>query len=262
MKQNLHTHTTWCDGKNSVEEMTVAAIEKGFDVLGFSSHAMFPIEEPGNLFPAKAQDYVCEVRRVGEKYADRIKVLCAVEADFIPGLTAPEKSRYSHLGLDYLIGSIHYVAPKGGAKTLADCACVDNTPEILVDDIKRVFGGDVKGYICAYFEQERRMALDFDFDIIGHPDLIRKFNGRLAYFDEKSDWYRAELVKTADAFAQSGKTVEINTGAISRGWMDDAYPSSEFISLLRERGVKLVLNSDAHAAPMLDYAFERFAHIC
>ena len=53
--------------------------------------------------------------------------------------------------------------------------------------------------------------------------------------------------------------VEVNTGAISRGWLDDAYPSAEFRAMLRERGVKFVLNSDSHAADTLDCAFDRFA---
>ena len=36
MKQNLHTHSIFCDGKDTIEEMTLEAISKGFDILGFS----------------------------------------------------------------------------------------------------------------------------------------------------------------------------------------------------------------------------------
>ena len=39
MKQNLHTHTTYCDGKNTVSEMIRSALHKDFDVLGFSGHS-------------------------------------------------------------------------------------------------------------------------------------------------------------------------------------------------------------------------------
>ena len=38
IRQNLHTHCTYCDGKNTLEEMVLAAIDKGFSSLGFSSH--------------------------------------------------------------------------------------------------------------------------------------------------------------------------------------------------------------------------------
>ena len=38
-KTNFHTHTVWCDGRDDVETMVVAAIAGGFDTLGFSSHS-------------------------------------------------------------------------------------------------------------------------------------------------------------------------------------------------------------------------------
>ena len=38
-RQNLHTHTTFCDGKDTPEELIEAAIAKGFDSIGFSGHS-------------------------------------------------------------------------------------------------------------------------------------------------------------------------------------------------------------------------------
>lgn len=35
---NAHTHSTWCDGKDSLEDMAQAAIELGFTDLGFTCH--------------------------------------------------------------------------------------------------------------------------------------------------------------------------------------------------------------------------------
>ena len=67
-----------------------------------------------------------------------------------------------------------------------------------------------------------------------------------------------EVEATAEAIAASGKVVEVNTGAISRGWLDDAYPSASFRDLLRVKGVKFLLSSDAHAADAIDCAFDRF----
>ena len=39
MNFNLHTHSTFCDGAGTPEQMVVVAIEKGFAALGFSSHS-------------------------------------------------------------------------------------------------------------------------------------------------------------------------------------------------------------------------------
>ncbi len=40
MKQNLHTHCRFCDGKDTIEDLVRTAIDKGFDSLGFSSHGL------------------------------------------------------------------------------------------------------------------------------------------------------------------------------------------------------------------------------
>ena len=245
-------HCTWCDGKNTPEEMVSSALEKGFDAIGFSSHALLPASDPWTLQPDTVDAYVADIRALAEKYKDRISILCGIEADFITGKSRPDRSVYARLGLDYLIGSIHEVV-SGGVRVP-----VDHKPELLADGIARPFGGDAQAFIRAYFAAQREMAATCDFAIIGHPDLVRKFNGTLRYFDESADWYREELRLTADAFAASGKLVEVNTGGISRGWIDDAYPSPFFRQLLRERGVRFILSSDAHAASAIDCAFDRF----
>ena len=127
-----------------------------------------------------------------------------------------------------------------------------------------LFGGPLgavlgAALVRAYFSAAREMLAAGRFDVVGHPDLVRKFNARHPFFDEGAAWYRDELERTADAIAACGKPVEVNTGAIARGWLDDAYPSPAFRRLLRERGVRFVLSSDAHSAEALDCAFDRFA---
>lgn len=42
--KNFHTHTTYCDGKNTAEEMILAAINQGFTALGFSGHSHTSID--------------------------------------------------------------------------------------------------------------------------------------------------------------------------------------------------------------------------
>lgn len=256
-KANFHTHSTWCDGKATPEEMVLGALARGFSVLGFSSHAMLPADPYDWTLTAKTLEaYGAEIRALARRYADRIRILCGVEADYVRGACKPDRADYAALGPDYVIGSVHFVVAPDGA-----WVAVDNTPEILEKDLADHFDGNAECFVRAYFEQQREMASACDFDVIGHPDLVRKFNGRLAYFDENASWYREELVRTAEAFAASGKLVEVNTGAISRGWMNDAYPSAAFRDELRSRGVRFLLSSDAHSVEGLDCAFDRFGDV-
>lgn len=254
MKSNFHTHTVWCDGSDTVEDVIRSAVDKGFDVIGFSSHSTYPADNACTVPVAKLPGYFAEVRELAARYSDRIKVLCGVEADYIPGLTDPDRSRYSGFAPDYIIGSVHYVIAPDGERVP-----VDHTPALLREGVRDHFNGDVQAFLHAYFAQERDMVSRFDFDIVGHPDLCRKFNVKHPYFDENSGWYLEELRLTAKAIAESGKFVEVNTGAISRGWMDDAYPSETFRGMLRALGVDFVLSSDSHSADTLDCAFDRFA---
>jgi histidinol-phosphatase (PHP family) len=236
--------------------MIETAIAKGFSTLGFSSHIMFPEEIDGiTLTPRNIDTYVQTIRELALKYKDRIEILCGIEADYIKGVTTPDRSRYSKWNFDYIIGSIHFLAV--GSERL----CIDHTPEILVNDINRLFDGSAKDFIKAYFDAEREMIANYQFDIIGHPDLPRKFNSNFEIFDETESWYLEELEKTAEVISTSGKIVEINTGAISRGWMKTPYPSTDFLKRLNDLRVPLIISSDAHASSGLDCAFDKFSHL-
>ena len=236
MKTNYHTHSTWCDGRDTPEAMALAAVERGFDVLGFSSHSDMLKD---------VDAYIADIRALALRFAPDLKVLCGVEAEYLPG--------FQRRDFDYVIGSVHYVTAPDGARV-----SVDDTPELLSQGIAAHFGGSAERFVRAYFATEREMIVGFDCDIVGHLDLVRKFNLKHPYFDEHAEWYLDELRLTADALAASGKLTELNTGAISRGWLEDAYPSAEFRAMLVERGVRFILSSDAHAAVVLDCAFDRY----
>ena len=238
MRTNYHTHTTFCDGRDTPAAMVEAAVAKGFGVLGFSSHSDMLAD------PAA---YRAEIRRLAERNKGRIDIRLGIEAELAkPWSRVPGE-------YDYAIGSCHFItAPDGGFFAF------DHSPKILADGIRDHFGGDAVAFVRAYFALVRS-TLGMDFDVVGHPDLVRKFNKKHPFFDESAGWYREEVEKTADAIAASGKIVEVNTGAISRGWLDDAYPAPEFRAMLRERGVRFILSSDAHSADALDCAFDRFA---
>ena len=267
-KCNFHTHSQFCDGKNTAEEMVLAAIEKGFDVLGFSSHCMHPLnpefykpfDSIWHLPAADINAYTAEIRRLKEKYADKIKIYLGFEADYFVsadiGSAIPAKAEYSDFSPDYLIGAVHFIITDKGFFT------VDHKPEVVKENLIRFFSrpdGEIDGRaaVCNYFAAEREMLRKGDFGIIAHCDLIKLRNGHLNFFSPEESWYKEEIKATAKEIARAGVIAEINTGAIGRGIMDDTYPSQYFLELLYELGVPVCINSDAHTTAMLDGAFDR-----
>ena len=92
IKTNYHTHSTFCDGKESAEDMARTAEQKGFAILGFSSHAMFPFSDSWHIHisPGGYEAYMGEIARLKEAYRGRMAILAGFEADYIPGLTKPD----------------------------------------------------------------------------------------------------------------------------------------------------------------------------
>ena len=266
-KINLHTHSKFSDGKNTAREHVLAAIEKGFTVLGFSEHSIHPldpafyydVDSNWHMVPQNFDAYVKEISALKEEFADRIKIQLGFEADYFDsekyGFAAPDKTAYAKFKPDFIIGSVHFINKAGGFFS------VDNKAEEVEKGLKS-FYSDAKGNIngkaavCDYFEAERQMLERGKFEIIGHPDLIRIRNGALNFFDENESWYKEQLKLTAKAIAAAGVIAEINTGAIARGLMNDVYPAAQFLEYLKEQGVPVCINADAHKCEFLDASFD------
>lgn len=270
VKANFHTHSQFCDGKNTAEEMVIAAIEKDFDVLGFSSHCFHPLDPEiyrpfdnvWHIPAANIKSYVQEIQRLKEKYTGQLKLFLGFEADYLElpeyGAAIPSKEVYAEFSPDYLIGAVHFVSTDKGFFT------VDHKAEVIKENLLKFYstpngGIDGKKAVCDYFTAERNMLAKGNFDIIAHPDLVRIRNGALNFFSEEDSWYKEEIKATAKAIAKAGVIAEINTGAIARGNMDDTYPSQQFLEMLYDNGVPVCINSDAHTTNGLDAAFDRAA---
>ena len=99
--KDLHVHTTYCDGKDTSEEMVKEAIEKGLTTLGFSVHSYMDFDLSYCIKKERIEDYRNEINSLKEKYKDKIEILCGVELDYFSVMDVSE--------FDYKIGSVHYV---------------------------------------------------------------------------------------------------------------------------------------------------------
>ncbi len=263
MKTNYHTHTTWCDGKDAPENMIQSALEKNFTVLGFSAHSMGSFSSEWHIKPQCHKEYIENIRTLADTYKSSIEILAGFEADYFPLLSTPSNELYARIKPDFIIGSVHFLFDE---KTMAavsrkktgipyTCFTADGPEEEVREGIRNVFRGNAKKAVQTYFSLQRDMIRECSFDIIGHIDVIRKRNSALHFFSENEAWYKRELAETAKTASKHNKIVEINTGGIARGILQDSYPSYEFLQILKTYDVPVCINSDAHSAKDLDCAF-------
>lgn len=239
---DFHTHTTYSDGANTAEEMIVAAAEAGLTAIGISDHSYTPFDESYCMKAGALDAYRAEISALKEKYRTKIDVLCGVEQDYYSG------SIKGINGVDYAVGSVHYI------KAGNDYIPVDEGSDVLLRGAERHFGGDVYAMIEEYYRTAGEVVSVTGASLIGHFDLIAKFNERAPIFDESHPRYIAAWRAAADALLRIGVPFEINTGAVSRGYRSKAYPSPEIRRYIAERGGRFILSSDSHSTEMLKAA--------
>lgn len=239
----VHTHSTLCDGKNTLAEMTAAAYAAGVRYFGASGHSHTPVpSDEGNVLPVDPAAYRAEVLRLRAEYAGRMEVLLGVEWD--------SRSDGERAGFDYWIGSVHELyAPETGRYY-----CVDWEPESLAACRDEVCGGDFLAVAEWYYRDAAATAQQKP-TILGHLDLITKLNRGGVFFDEDAPRYRAAALGALHAADPSKTLLEINTGAVQRGYRDAPYPAPFLLREWRAMGGRIILTSDAHSADALLFGY-------
>ncbi len=241
--EDFHVHTAYCDGRGTPGEMALAAWKKGLTALGFSGHSRTPFDESWCMTEENTRLYREEIGALKEEYWGRLPIWCGVEQDLY-GVPAE--------GYDYVIGSVHYL--RVGRDTYVP---VDESPEVLLRAAGEYFGGDMIALCEAYYEAVGTVAKETGCDIIGHFDLVTKFNEKEKLFDESDPRYIQAWKKAAGRLLAAGVPFEINTGAISRGYRTGPYPSDPILLWLREAGASFVLSGDSHSPEALCCDFDR-----
>ena len=239
VKSNFHTHTLFSDGKNSAEEMVLSAINKGFHTLGFSEHSASCVQDVFGMKPENAARYVAEINALKVKYANKINILCGIELDSFGAKCD---------GAEYVIGSEHYLEKNGNYYS------IDMSPDGFQNLLNAY--NSVYDMLVSYFESIPEMARNLKPDIIGHFDLIAKFNSGNKYFNEFSPEYLNLAEKALSETKRYCNLFEINTGAISRGYRSIPYPNPEILKLFKKHNVDVIVSSDTHAQDSIDCAFD------
>jgi len=242
-KQNLHTHTTYADGKDTPEELVLEAIKKGFGSIGFSEHSYLRYSSyPNQLTIDKMELYKKEIKDLRSKYREQIKIYCGLEYDFYSDLNVD--------GFDYLIGSVHYLDCNGKVATF------DRGLNETLDYVKENFGGSGISFAKKYFETVASLPQKHKFDIVGHFDIITKNNEQGGFIDVSTNEYLNSGFEAINSLKGKIPFFEVNTGAISRGYKTSPYPQMEFLREFKRCGFGALITSDCHDKSFIDCQFE------
>ncbi len=227
MKHNFHTHTTRC--KHAVgtdEEYVKAALETGFDMLGFSDHAPWAFATDYvshcRMLPTQWADYKQSVLALKEQYQGQIAIHLGLECEYYPKYIDQLK-RLRDDGCEYMILGNHFLYteeefPYTGSSCREDSGVME------------------------YAEQAVEGIRTGLYSYIAHPDLY------MMYRDELTP----VCMEAADMICQAAKEahmpIEYNLLGLqgelighSRG-----YPNQDFWQYVRKWDNDVIIGVDAH----------------
>lgn len=227
--------------RSRLEEYLRTAEKRGVAEIGITEHchrftAFWPMmrtvaEGPGHC-PDIREWLMASCKEELERYvaflvdaqAAGLPVKIGVEVDYVPGWEDFLREVLAPYPWDYLLGSVHYLGRWP----------IDYSPQVGWPE------QDVTAAYEAYFRTLIQAAQSGLFDILAHPDLIKKFGHRAP-----PEAIASLLDDTADAMAAAGLCAEVSTAGLHRP-VREIYPGQDLLSRLAQRNVPITLGSDAH----------------
>ncbi len=228
MIANYHTHTKRCHhAKGSDERYVKAAIKLGLDTLGFSDHGPWPFENgfvsPIRMTVDEAYPYFESVKRLKEKYKDKIDIKLGFEWEYFPQHLDWLKCFAKENELDYIILGHHYVPYEIGGEYTGRI----KTPDTLYRYCENMVDA-IKSGVYTY---------------VAHPDLFMR---QYESFDSAAREISEIICRTAKEY---DIPIEYNVLGLrkSRKAGKELYPYGEFWKIAKETGNRVIIGIDAHS---------------
>lgn len=225
----LHAHTGYSGhGSGSVRALAEAACTAAITVLGVTEH--YP------LSPAFDHDaylsmpwesigpYLDDIEQAQALFPD-MQILAGCEFDWLGDDEDRSLAPDAFSAFDIVLGSVHFV--DGWA--FDDPSQVEAWEERGVDYVWR-------RYFSLWCDA---VSSDLPFDVMAHPDIVKKFNYRPS-FDPLPLYKQA-----AEAAAAAGRMVEVNTAGLQYP-CKEMYPGQDLLREFARAGVPCTIGTDAH----------------
>ena len=244
MRADYHVHTEFSDDSEyPMEQVINDAIAKGLDEICFTDHVDYGIKkdwddpegieyretEPGVFQPFANVDYpkYYELyQQLKDKYGQDISLKLGMEFGMQMHTVKKYEKLFARYPFDFIILSVHQVEDK----------------EFWTQDFQA--GRTQQQYNERYYEEMLQLVKNYhNYSILGHVDLIARYDKAGAYPFEKIKPILTEIFKTVIA---DGKGIEVNTSSHRYG-LKDLTPGRDILKLYRELGGRIItIGSDSH----------------
>lgn len=221
---DYHIHTLFSDDSDCpMDRMLERAVQLGLDEIAFTEHVDHGVKTDLNCdYPA----YFEKLALARKAYADRLIIKSGIEFGVQAGTIPQFQADFDAWPFDFVILSNHQV---------------DNQ-EFWTYDYQRGKTQDEyqAGYYDAIYDVMGRYK---DYSVLGHLDMIKRYDQQGDYPDDKIMDRVDAILKRAIA---DGKGIEVNTSSFKYK-LSDLTPSRRILTRYHELGgTLLTIGSDTH----------------
>lgn len=239
MLADYHVHTQFSDDSvYPMEQVVKDAVQMQMDEICFTDHVDYGIKDDwdcGHTIRYRGEEplanvdypaYFAKIRRLQESYDGQIVIKCGLEFGMQVHTIPAYEALFHKYPLDFVILSVHQVEDQ----------------EFWTQDFQR--GKSQQEYQERYYEEMLRVVQKYqDYSVLGHMDLITRYDQQGPYPFAKIEPVITEILKTVIAH---GKGLELNT-SYHRYRLKDTTPSVDILKLYRRLGGEVItIGSDSH----------------
>jgi histidinol-phosphatase (PHP family) len=243
MLADYHIHTEYSDDSTEkMEDAVKKAIEKNISEICFTDHVDYGIKIDHDIFKQMSDEekektrdklnvnypeYFKEIDILKKKYSHQIAIKKGLEF----GMQTHTAEKFQHLfdsfDLDFVILSCHQV----------------NNQEFWNYNYQQ--GKTEDEYNLGYYQEIYKCIHQYsDYSVLGHLDLIQRYNDRIYPLEKSKDI----ITKILKKVIKENKGIEINTSSFAYK-LEDLTPSREILKIYYQLGGKIItIGSDAHDA--------------
>lgn len=257
-KRDGHVHSPFCPhgSSDSFDMYIERALENGINEITFTEHMPLTVEKDPSPRNNSAMDeetlvkYLEEVKKIKEKYKDRIKINVGVEVDYLEGEEENIKKLLNKYGesIEDSILSVHTLRYNNKYYPIGSG----------VDELKKLVNelGSVEKLYELYYETILK-SIECDLGKykpkrIGHPTLVRKYRENFP-----NEIYNLDILNgVINALKKYNLEIDINTSGLRKEKCREIYPWGIFMKLLLKNKIPMVLGSDSHESCDVGFYFK------